>query len=88
MTGAKSKTSKLSYTTVTTPSTSYTMTIPSAPSHGLGVSMTPPPGHPMPTTGIAFHQRHDLHIEVIFRSGEHRGHCREVGRIVPIVYRL
>jgi hypothetical protein len=47
MTGAKSKTSKLSYTTVTTPSTSYPMTIPSAPSHGFGVSMTPPPGHPM-----------------------------------------
>jgi hypothetical protein len=45
MMGAKSKTSKSSYTTVTTPSTFYSTTTPSAPSHGLGVSMMPPPGH-------------------------------------------
>jgi hypothetical protein len=45
MMGVKSKTSKSPYTAVTTPSTFYSTTTPSAPSHVLGASMMPPPGH-------------------------------------------
>jgi hypothetical protein len=45
MMGAKSKISKSPYTAATTPSTFYSTTTPSAPSHGLGASMLPPPGH-------------------------------------------
>jgi hypothetical protein len=45
MMGAKSKTSKSPYTAATTPSTFYSTTTPSAPSHGVGASMMPPPGH-------------------------------------------
>jgi hypothetical protein len=75
MTGAKSKTSKLSYTTVTTPSTSYPMTIPSAPSHGFGVSMTPPPGHPMQPPASLSISDTTFTLKSFSGAANTRGHC-------------
>jgi hypothetical protein len=88
MMGAKSKTSKSPYTAATTPSTFYSTTTPVSPKPWIGSVNAAAARTPHPIAGIAFHQRHDFHLKLIFWGSQHRRQGRKMVRIIFAIYRL